>query len=586
MVEGEQMSTRDLAREGRADRSKQSARKREDKRGKGQWALGYMEPLNAPERMKRDDDGMNCRVRIENIYSKKGFRSIDKGDLRGRFKWWGLYTQRKQGLPGGVTASAEPEELEDEFFMMRIRIPGGLLTSEQTRVIAQISERYGRDIADITDRQNIQLHWIRIEDVPTIWEKLEAVGLSTTEACGDVPRNILGCPIAGVASDELIDPSDIIQDIAATVAVDPQFTNLPRKYKTTVTGCAHQCAQHEINCLSFVAVDKDGEIGFDVWIGGGLSSNPHIAQRIGAFVAPDKVAEVWGAVTALYRDYGYRRVRNRARLKFLMADWGPEKMRQVLQDEFLGYELPDGPAPAPSVTATRDHVGVFEQRDGRHTVGFSARAGRINGHQLRQVADLADRYGSGSVRLTTQQKAVIVDVAQPDALVNALEEIGLEVNGSPFRRSTMACTGIEFCKLALSETKSRAQQLYAELTERFPAFTEDIRIHINGCPNSCARFQIADIGFMGCVAERPDGTSSDAFLVTLGGGLGDELAFGRRVRGLRVFGEDLTEYTAVLLERYIHNGGDAETFSDFVNALDDEQFARFAEPPSGMTRAR
>lgn len=583
------MSTTDAAREAREAREARSqlaARKRVEKRGQGQWGLGYTEPLNANERMKRDDDGMNCRARIETIYSKGGFRSIDKADLRGRFKWWGLYTQRKQGLPGGVTASAEPADLEDEFFMLRIRIPGGLLTSDQLRVIGHISERYGRDIADITDRQNIQLHWIRIEDVPAIWEQLEGVGLSTTEACGDVPRNILGCPLAGVTADELMDASSLIQEVADTVAVDPAFTNLPRKYKTTISGCSHQCVQHEINCVSFVAVEHDGRVGFDLWVGGGLSSSPHFAQRLGTFVEVEQVPAVWSAMTSLYRDYGYRRVRNRSRLKFLMADWGPERMRQVLQDEFLGFALADGPAPAASLTATRDHVGVLPQRDGRSSVGFSARAGRINGHQLRLVADLSDEHGSGSVRLTAQQKAVIVDVAQSDSLVRALEGLGLQVFGSAFRRSAMACTGIEFCKLALAETKTRAQGLYEELGERFPTFEEDIRIHVNGCPNSCARFQIADIGFMGCVADRVDGTTSDAFLVTLGGGLGDDKAFGRRIRGLRVFGEDLTDYTEVLVRRYEQHGHDARTFSDYVNAMDDVELARFAEPPAGMTRAR
>jgi sulfite reductase (ferredoxin) len=582
----EQVPVSDAARASRLERSG-PGKGRVDKRGKGQWAMGYLEPLNPTERGKRDADGLSCRDRIERIYSKQGFRSIDKADLRSRFKWWGLYTQRRQGMPGGSTGTAEPEELEDEYFMMRIRIPGGILTSDQARMIAWASERHGRDVADITDRQAIQLHWIRIENVPEIWERFETVGLTTQDACGDVPRNILGCPVAGVDRDEILDATPAMRAVAP-VALDPEFSNLPRKFKTSISGCPQQCAQHEINDVSFVGVRDGDRVGFDLWVGGGLGANPHFAQRLGAFVPEERVAEVWAGVARLFREYGYRRVRNRARLKFLMADWGPVEMRRILETEFLSAPLEDGPAPARSLTATRDHVGVFEQSDGLRYVGFAPRAGRLNGHQLRLAADLADRYGSGTLNLTTQQKAVIpgVAVADVDALVAALDGLDLRVNADPFRRSTMACTGIEFCKLALTETKARAQQLYAELAARMPHFEEAIRIHVNGCPNSCARFQIADIGYMGCVADRPDGTRSDAFLVHLGGGLGDELAFGRKVRGLRIFGEDLADYTQVLVERYEQRRDGHRNFSDYVNALTDVDLARFADPPAGMTRAR
>jgi sulfite reductase (ferredoxin) len=526
----------EAAKESRAQRSG-PGRGRTDKRGKGQWALGYMEQLNATERGKRDADGLSCRDRIERIYSKQGFRSIDKADLRSRFKWWGLYTQRKQGVPGGVTGTAEPEELEDEFFMLRIRVPGGILTNEQTLAIAEISERYGRDLADITDRQAIQLHWIRIESMPAIWRELEAVWMTTQDACGDTPRNILGCPVAGFDVEEIIDPRETMRAVAP-IALGDEFQNLPRKFKTSISGCAQQCAQHEINDVSFVGVRNGDRVGYDLWVGGGLGANPHFAQRLNAFVPEERVPEVWAGVARLFREYGYRKVRNRARLKFLMADWGPAELRRVLESEFLEGPLEDGPAPARSLTATRDHVGVFDQSDGNKYVGFAPRAGRISGHQLRAVANLSAKHGTGALHLTTQQKAVIPGVSAEavPALVEALEELDLRVNANPFRRSTMACTGIEFCKLALVETKARAQLLYAELAARMPHFQEPIRIHVNGCPNSCARFQIADIGYMGCVADRPDGTRSDAFLVHLGGGLGEELAFGRKVRVVRIFG--------------------------------------------------
>ncbi|MGH2637235.1 MAG: nitrite/sulfite reductase [Actinomycetota bacterium] len=549
------------------------------KRGEGQWALGYFEPLNPAERTKRDDDGLHVRARIESTYSKQGFRSIDKADLRSRLRWWGLYTQRRQGISGGATAAAEPHELEDEFFMLRIRIPGGQLSAQQLRAVAWCSERFGRDVADVTDRQNVQLHWIRIEDVPRIWEALESTGLSTQEACGDTPRVMIGCPLAGVDAEEILDATSALLETERRHVGDPRFSNLPRKYKTSMSGCRQQCAQHEVNDVAFVGVEHPSlGAGFDLWVGGGLSTNPHVGKRLGAFVEPELVPEVWAAVTGTFRDYGYRRARNHARLKFLVADKGPEWFREVMEKEYLGFSLPDGDPPPASSDANRDHVGVFPQKDGRSYVGFAPRAGRIPGHQMRKVADLADRLGDGRVRTTTQQKMVIlgVEAARVDDLVAALEDEDLSVRPSPFRKGLMACTGIEFCKLALSETKGRAIWLAHELEERLPGFDEDVRIHVNGCPNSCARFQLADIGLLGAIQPRPDGARSESFLVHLGGGLGDGGAFARKVRGVRVFAEDSADYVETLLTRYGHRKNGHESFGAFVRSLSDQQLAEFA----------
>src|SRR6201989_2791491 len=381
------------------------------KRGEGQWALGYREPLNKNEENKRNDDGLNVRQRIIDIYSKYGFDSIDPADLRGRFRWYGLYTQRRPGIDGGKTAVLEPEELDDRYFMLRVRIDGGRLSNDQLRVIAYISRRYARGTADVTDRQNIQLHWIEIENVPDIWEALESVGLSTTEACGDTPRVILGCPLAGIDADEIVDGTPEIAAIGEQYIGDAAFSNLPRKFKSAISGCPAQCAIHEINDIAFVGVVKpDGETGYDLWVGGGLSTNPMIGKRLGAFVRPGQVAEVWAGVTGLFRDYGYRRLRHRARIKFLVADWGPEKFREVLEKEYLGYALPDGPAPDAPRDGIRDHVGVHPQRDGNYYVGFAPVVGRLSADTLDVIADLAARYGSGRVHTTTEQKMVILDV--------------------------------------------------------------------------------------------------------------------------------------------------------------------------------
>jgi sulfite reductase (ferredoxin) len=538
-------------------------------RGQGQWALGYREPLNPNERMKKDSDGLDVRQRIIDIYAHTGFDGIDPGDLRGRMRWMGLYTQRAQGIPGGRTAVLEPEELEDSYFMMRVRTDGGQLSSEQLRVLGRISTEYGRDVADVTDRQNVQYHWIRIEDVPQIWEQLAAVGLQTTEACGDTPRGMLNCPLAGVLADEVLDASEVMAATVARYIGDPAFSNLPRKWKTSMSGCVDHCTEPEIDDISFVGVrNADGEAGYDLWVGGGLSTNPMFAKRIGVFVRPEQVTDVWVAATSIFRDYGYRRSRTHARIKFLMADWGPEKFRQVLQDEYLHAELPDGPAAAPPVHDQRDHVGVSKQKDGANAVGFALRTGRISGSLLTRIADLAAEYGTqgGRVRTTTQQKLVILDVPDErvEDLVEALAEHDLLVRPSAFRRGTMACTGLEFCKLAIVETKQHAQDLYAELEKRLPDFDEPIGINVNGCPNSCARFQTADIGFKGMIVRNAEGESVEGFQVHLGGHLGVEASFGRKFRGHKITKDETADYCERVLRGYQERREPGERFAQYV----------------------
>jgi sulfite reductase (ferredoxin) len=535
-------------------------------RGQGQWALGHLEPLNAAERFKKDDDGLHVRDRILNRYAPGGFASIDPADLRGRFRWWGLYTQRRPGIGGGRTGALDDADIEDQYFMMRVRIPGGQLSADQLAVVAGIAKEYGRDLADITDRQNVQYHWIRIEDVPEIWQRLEGAGLSSLQACGDVPRNILGCPVAGLDAREVLDASAALRATEEVAAANPEFSNLPRKFKTAISGCAAQCAPHEINDVSFVGVTgPGGRPGFDLWVGGGLSTNPMLAQRLGVFVEAGEVPEVWAGLAGLFRDYGYRRLRSRARLKFLVADWGAERFREVLQKEYLGFALPDGPAPPSPPPGTRDHVGVHQQRDGRYYVGVAPHVGRTSGSQLWQVAELAAAYGSGRIRTTAEQKLLVLDVPQERVgeLVSALEAEDLPVRPSVFRRSAMACTGIEFCKLAIVETKQRARELYTELDRRLPGFDTPISININGCPNSCARFQIADIGLKGSITDGGEG-----FQVHLGGSLGTDPAFGRKLRGLKVTADGLTDYVERLLRNYLSDRSDGEQFAAWVRRAD------------------
>ncbi|MCX4790136.1 nitrite/sulfite reductase [Streptomyces sp. NBC_01221] len=536
-------------------------------RGEGQWAVGHHTPLNGNEQFKKDDDGLNVRTRIETIYAKRGFDSIDPNDLRGRMRWWGLYTQRKPGIDGGKTAVLEPEELDDKYFMLRVRIDGGRLTTAQLRVIGEISQEYARGTADITDRQNIQLHWIRIEDVPAIWEKLEAVGLSTTEACGDCPRVIIGSPVAGIAADEIVDGTPAVDEIHDRYIGNREFSNLPRKFKTAISGSPVQDVVHEINDIAFVGVvHPEHGPGFDVWVGGGLSTNPRLAERLGAWVPLDEVPDVWAAVVGIFRDYGYRRLRTRARLKFLMADWGPAKFRQVLEDEYLKRPLIDGPAPGQPSSRWRDHVGVHQQQDGRFYVGFAPRVGRVDGSTLAKIAELAAAHGSDRLRTTVEQKMLILDVAsdQVDSLVAGLEALDFQVRPSPFRRGTMACTGIEFCKLAIVETKARGASLIDELERRLPDFDEPLTINLNGCPNACARIQTADIGLKGQLVLDDDGNQVEGYQVHLGGALGLEAGFGRKVRGLKVTSTELPDYVERVLGRFQEEREDGERFATWA----------------------
>jgi sulfite reductase (ferredoxin) len=546
------------------------------KGGQGQWAFGELEPLNVNEKFKLEDDALNVRARVERIYAKDGFDSIPDEDLHGRLRWWGLYTQRKQGIDGGKTATLEPHELEDKYFMLRVRIDGGALSTEQLRVVGQISRDLARDSADLTDRQNIQLHWVRIEDAPQIWSRLEAVGLGTTEACGDCPRVVLGSPVAGISKDELIDPTWAIEEIKRRFIGNPDFSNLPRKFKTALSGMLTNDVVHEINDISFVGVEHP-ELGpgFDLWVGGGLSTDPRLAQRLGVFVVEGEVPDVWAGVVSLFRDYGYRRMRHKARMKFLLADWGVEKFRQVLEQEYLHRGLPDGPVPAPSAELG-DHVGVHEQKDGRFYIGAAPMVGRVSGTTLLALADLVESHGSSRVRLTPHQKLLVLDVEGPqvEPLVEALHSIGLEARPSLFRRHTMACTGIEFCKLAIVETKGLAAKTVATLEDRLADIIETIdvplTINVNGCPNSCARIQVGDIGLKGQLVTDDAGNQVSGFQVHLGGTLGLEAGFGRKVRGLRTTAEELPVYVERVARNFAAEREPGERFATWALRADED----------------
>ncbi|KHO23841.1 sulfite reductase [Mycolicibacterium setense] len=541
-------------------------------RDEGQWALGNREPLNHNEQFKQEDDALNVRDRIIDVYSRDGFASIAKDDLRGRFRWMGLYTQRTEGYDGTFTGDDNADLLEAEYFMMRVRTDGKALSAQAVRTLGQISVDFARDSADITDRENLQYHWLRIEDIPEVWRRLDEVGLQTMEACGDCPRGMLGSPLAGDSLVEVLDPTPALREIEQRYIGSPEFSNLPRKFKTAVSGL--QDVAHEINDVSFIGVNHpEHGPGLDLWVGGGLSTNPMLAQRVGVWVPLEEVAEVWAGVVGIFRDYGYRRLRSKARLKFLVKDWGVEKFREILETEYLHRKLHDGPAPE-QVPHTVDHVGVQKIRNGLNAVGVSAIAGRVSGTILTKVADLMEAAGSDRARLTAYQKLIILDVPDDklDALRTGLDALGLQSQPSHWRQNLMACTGIEYCKLSFADTRGRAQHLVPELEARLGDLNAEldvpVTVNINGCPNSCARIQVADIGFKGQMVDDGNGPE-EGFQVHLGGSLGLDSGFGRKLRQHKVLATELGDYIERVVRNFVKQRESGERFAQWAIRADE-----------------
>ncbi len=443
------------------------------------------------------------------------------------FKWWGIYTQ---GDGVGATGGVGGEGKATEFFMMRIGLPNGILTSAQLRVIGELTKKYARNLADITTRQNIQLHWLTIESLPEVVDALTAVGLSPKGACGDVVRNVTGCPLAGLDGHEIIDASPLAVEIAHKLTANPEFYNLPRKFKISVTGCSLWCSYPEINDVALTAIKRvvDGreEIGYTLRVGGGLSTEPHLAVRIPAFIRQDQAYAAVHATTEIFREQQeLRENRTRARIKYLFMrhGWTAESFLEALEEK-LGYKLDPNPVTEDVVPddVYRDHIGIAPQRQaGLSSVGASVLRGRLSGDQLIQLAELAEQYGNGELRTTIMQNIIVVNVpnAKTAELVVALNTLGLQVDVSAFWRGAIACTGTEFCKLAIAETKGFSKWLVSEMEERLPGFDQQIKLHVTGCTNSCGQHWIADIGLEGKKIKK-DGQLVDAFYFCVGGAVG------------------------------------------------------------------
>ena len=483
-------------------------------------------------------------------------------------KWLGLYTHRHE--PG--------------YFMLRTKQPNGFVTPEQLDVIADIAQTKNKGYADLTTRQDFQLHWVHASQAAEILRQLAAVGISSLGACGDVLRNVVGCPVSGVDQDELIDAGPIAQQVSDFFLGNPAYANLPRKYKIGIMGCVSWCAHPEIQCVAFVGASRvtEGktEVGFDVRVGGGLSTQPFLSRRLNAFVLPQEVLEVARHITDIWRESPeYRQKRHHARFKFLIQDWGVEKFRQALETR-LGRAL----APAPEgyrepAEAFRDHVGVHAQKQpGLYYIGAPVLVGRITSPQMKKVADLCRRYGDGkTIRLTVRQNLLLLNVPERNVekALSGLADVGLSINAHPVRRSLVTCTGTEFCKLAITETKARSRQI-VEYLEKRVQLEEPLRLHITGCPNACAQYQTGHIGMMGSKV-KVDGQIVDAYDFLVGGRLGRGAAFNHAVLR-KVPATECAKRLEQLLLSYTRQRKPREPFADWCARVGDAEVVKLLSP--------
>ncbi len=528
------------------------------------------------ERLKRAKNPWEIFDEVR-AFAREGRSSVLPEWAGAYFKWWGIYTQ---GDGVGAVGGKGGEGLASDYFMMRIGMPNGIVTSSQLRVIADLTRTHARNLADITTRQNIQLHWLTIESIPEVVDALDRIGLSPKGACGDVVRNVTGCPLAGIAHDEIIDASPLAQELAHALVANPEFYNLPRKFKMSATGCPVWCSYPEINDVAFTAVRRGDEVGYAVRVGGGLSSDPHLAVRLNAFIRRGEVVDVARTITRIFRDQqGLRESRDRARLKHLFTreDWTAETFLDEIERR-IGYRFDPAPGEVAPEDVLRDHVGIHPQKQaGLSYVGASVLRGRLSGDQLAAAAELAGRFGDGQLRTTIMQNLLFINIPnqRTKELASELGKIGLHVEGSTFWRGAIACTGTEFCKLAISETKSFTRWLVEELEGRLPGFDQQLKLHVTGCPNSCGQHWIADIGLEGKKIKH-DGKMVDAFFFCVGGAVGKHAVIGRPV-GYRVPATEVPAALERLLSSYLEEREPGENLRSYFSRHDAEEIrARLA----------
>jgi ferredoxin-nitrite reductase len=484
-----------------------------------------------------------------------------------RLQWWGLYHDKpKIGT-----------------FMLRVKIPSGILTPRKLRAIGEVANRYGRGDAELTTRQCIQLHWLELAQLPNVLSDLEAAGITSAGGCGDTVRNITGCPVSGLAADELFDSTPVVDAATAEFYGNPEWANLPRKHKYSIASCADRCNAPEINCVSLVGTIADGVEGYAVLVGGGLSSVPRIARDLGVFVPKEQANEILGAVTSVWNeDLKYRMSRVKARLKFMVDDLGPdgllERVEAKLGRRLERYDLP------PIDAQPSAHVGVHEQLDGRHYVGLPVPLGLTSGDQLIAVADLVAAFG-GDIRLTRQQNLVVTGVVDVHATLAALAELGLNLETNEVWANSIACTGEPHCNFSVGETKERLRGLLEHLEATFGEAIAELRLHLDGCPHACAQHWVGDLGFQATTGKDGDGNRIAAYDIFVRGSLGPAPQVGgslfRRVPSKR-----LDEAVEGLIRGWLEGRGDGETFTEFQRRSSDDELGALAGLEPARKRAR
>jgi ferredoxin-nitrite reductase len=536
-------------------------------RPEADWDLVYKR--NPVERIKRDKAPLGIRDELPALIAA-GYEAVPEEDIV-RLQWWGLYHDKpKIGT-----------------FMLRVKLPAGFVEPSKLRAIGEVSNRYGKGVGELATRQNVQLHHLALDSLPDVFAHLDAAGITTAGGCGDTVRNITGSPVQGIDPLELFDCSDVIQEAADFFYGNPDFSNLPRKHKYSIAATPDRDNAPEINCIALVGALHEGEEGFGVLVGGGLSSVPRIARELGVFVPKAEAVEVLAAITGAWAaDLNYRVSRVKARLKFMIDDIGPEGMRERVEER-LGRRLADFTLPAPEL-ASRDHLGVHAQKQpGLSYIGVPVHLGLISGDQMIAVADLAERTGA-DVRITRQQNFIVANVPDErvDDVIAGLGEIGLSLEVNHVRGRSIGCTGEPHCNFSVTETKQRLGRLIEHLEARFGDAISSLGLQLDGCPHACAQHWIADLGFQGTTARDADGKRVQAYDIFVRGGLAPDAQIGKALFR-RVPSEELDAAVAGLIQGWLDGReGEDESFPAFARRQSDEELGAAAglEPVKGRVR--
>ena len=523
---------------------------------------------NPVERLKQEKDPLGIRDELPALIAQ-GYERVAEEDIV-RLQWWGLYHDKpKIGT-----------------FMLRIKLPSGELTAAKLRAIGEVSNRYGRGDAELATRQNIQLHWLALSELPNVFSDLDRAGITTAGGCGDTVRNITGCPLQGLTAHELFDCSDIVAEAADFFYGNPDFTNLPRKHKYSIATCSDRCNAPEINCIALVGAIHEGREGFGVLVGGGLSSVPRLGRDLGVFVPKEEAVEVLAAITSAWAaDLKYRVSRVKARLKFMVDDLGVDGMRERVEAQ-LGRRLEDYTL-EPAASRPGNHLGIQPQSEpGLCSVGVPIRLGLISGDQMIAIADLAEQVGA-AIRIARQQNLILVGVpdAQVERVARELAAIGFPLDANPVWGNAIACTGEPHCNFSVTETKTRLDRLVDGLEARFGNDIADLRLHLDGCPHACAQHWIGDLGFQGTTARDEDGARRQAYDIFVRGGLGAGAAIGKSLFR-RVPTDELDVAVAGLVGGWVESRLPGESFSEFSRRLSDDDLGALAGLEPARARQR